>query len=192
MTPHIKKDLQFSVKIEKIEGLLWELPADHVKFSDENQIRVTLISIMNFGRLTESRVDKPSNLEINPDEVEQQEKVTWEEDYDDEESNAVCEYTLEYRSVHSGEERAVVHRHALSGLDTMCFLSSSDLMPDSRYFMRLLAIDFANNREQTEYIEFTKKLVNLKVLIAVFFDLFFIWFQLFLFPQRLARTHQKF
>lgn len=139
--------MQFIIELTKFEGLLWDLPADSVEFGTNYEVPVELISKINFNKLTQIRVKKPENLKVSVENG--QELVTWEMPPDC--KDAVAEYMLEYKLPSSDKP----HKQQISGLDNKCFLSN--LKPENVYYLRILAVDFAKNMMQSEFIEFTSE-----------------------------------
>ena len=101
---------------------------------------------MNLNKLKQIRANKPINLSVTTDKNTRQELASWEIPPGSKDANA--QYVLEYK-LPTGDKS---HKQQISGSDTSCYLSS--LKPNTNYFLRILAVDFAKNSESREWSEF--------------------------------------
>ena len=166
------KNVCFTVEIDRIEDILWKRPEANVRIEQE-QTKIVLISKMEFAKLATTRIQAVENVqvEISGDEM----VVNWSEKSEGTNfKNANCKKIVQilpgsYTGKH--ENHTPVYSTDLSSNTDLFATSVSEigLSSSSRYVLRVLSIDFANNREQSEYVGFEtgkglpESLRNLKV-----------------------------
>lgn len=144
---HISNDIDFTVELTSMEGLLWELPDGSVDTGRNYEANINMISKMNFVKLTNERIAKPSGLSVTHDINTNNHVGKWNEISG---SNNIAEYEVQWRQANADN----LQRLRISGLDSKVYIPGDQFEPVENYNLRLLAIDFAYNQEQTEFVNF--------------------------------------
>ena len=154
---HVSKSLHFMVEFKTMEGLIWELPDGAVDYDTNYEAEIEMISVMAFNKFTQKRIAKPDELKVVHSTEDNQHTASWLaiEGGENNVDNSIAEYEIQYKQASlAANVSDEMNRIRISGLDSQIYLPGDHFKPVTDYNLRVMAIDFANNLEQTEYVNF--------------------------------------
>merc|ERR1712176_68221 len=149
----VSKSAFFIIEMTGFNNLLWELPEGSAETGTNYEAKIEMISKVDFAKMTNQRIEKPDGLEISHNKAANLHVARWDLPNDDPSKNFVCEYEVQYRQANNKNDE--VEKIRVSGLDPDVCIEGKDLEPEAAYNLRVVAIDFANQQEQTEWTPFS-------------------------------------